>query len=177
MSVGFTFFFRQDLFLMDAAVHLVVIDAQQAAAIRKLASSALSRCLQHFCHGYPLSGVSHAGIRRTDIPERQGPNFKHSVYHSFLDILQLFFASILRINGYIRSFSSSAAVSLRTERPFSCLKYGLCIFWCVFEPIKINFIFFVHSICISSIIDNSSRSIFFHLSEISFPINLSREVY
>jgi hypothetical protein len=76
VSVRLGFLSCQDLFLMNAAIGVMVIDAQQSGAIWKLAPSALSRYFQFFCHGFLWRAFARISIRRTDIPGRQEPNFK-----------------------------------------------------------------------------------------------------
>ncbi len=76
VSVRLGFFLDTDLFLMDAAVGLVVIDAQQALAVRKRASPAFGGCLQCFCHGYSLlRGFPPQWFRETGEFRNIGPGF------------------------------------------------------------------------------------------------------
>ena len=75
VSVSLGFFFGEDLFQMDAAVGLVVIDTQQALAVLKLASPTLGGRLQCFCHEYSFRGDFHrTGLCQTDRISQIHPN-------------------------------------------------------------------------------------------------------
>lgn len=52
MSVGLLFFFGEDLFQMDLAIGLVIIDTQYILAAHILASSSFGEGFQCFFHGY-----------------------------------------------------------------------------------------------------------------------------
>jgi len=62
-------FFGADLFLMDPAIRLVVVDAQHLPAVWILASSAFGGCFQRFFHGYSL----HMDFPHRDLTEGYFP--------------------------------------------------------------------------------------------------------
>ena len=91
VSVRLRFFLDPDLFLMDAAVGLVVVDAQQALAVRIRASPALGGCLQRFCHVCSFRGdLLHTGFGERGDSETSGRTVLLPGYHKSPQTLQSF---------------------------------------------------------------------------------------